>query len=140
MHIHLQCILCVVIILTSAAPYCTLPVLHPTAPSNHNSVSPPCSASAETSPASHGVASARPYQFSCFFLKLPFQRMAKSAPLEVCRVKRPKVQDIKSQTRLDAENILLSVFGLLRALSFGLQDCANREPPGTRNTHQSRLQ
>lgn len=56
-----------VVTFTNVVPSTTLP--------NRNS--------AETSPASHGVASARPSLFSCFFLKLPFQKMARSAPLEV---------------------------------------------------------
>lgn len=45
-------------------------------------------------------------------------------------------QGSELDSSLDADN----VFPLLRALPFGLQDCAHREPPGTRNTHQSRLQ
>lgn len=74
------------------APYHTLPC---TTLLNLNSVHPPplsapCSASAETSPASHGVGSARPSRFSCFSLKLPFQKMARSAPLEVGRVQSPE--------------------------------------------------
>lgn len=103
---------------------------------------PPRSASAETTPASHGVASARPSRFSCFVPKLRFQKMARSAPPEVGRGPQSRREPgFELERSLHADKtLLLRVPPLLRALPLGLQDCAHREPPGTRNTHQSRLQ
>lgn len=114
-----------VVTFTNVVPSTTLP--------NRNS--------AETSPASHGVASARPSLFSCFFLKLPFQKMARSAPLEV-RPSQKSRREEKGFLKLWTLRVFCcSVCSLLlRALSLGLQDCAHREPPGTRTPHQSRLQ
>lgn len=105
---------------------------------SHQIIRPP-----ETSPALHGLASARPSRFLCFFLKPLFQRMARSARLEVRYVISTKDKGFDNKikkklgayNRLDTQNILL--FHLFRAISLGLQDCAHREPPGTRNTHQS---
>lgn len=102
----------------------------------------------ETIPALPGVALARPSQFSCFSLKLLFQKMAISALLEVhYNLLKPQNDYEKSNDniiqmwslhKLDTKDILLSrVFHLFRAISYGLQNCAHREPPGTRNTHQS---
>lgn len=58
--------------------HCFPPPLFLTMTLSHQIIHPP-----ETSPALHGVASARPSRFSCSFLKLLFQRMARSARLEV---------------------------------------------------------
>lgn len=117
--------------------------LHLTMTVSHQTVCP-----LETIPALPGVALARPSQFSCFSLKLLFQKMAISALLEVhCNLLKLQKREVLmielkcgAFNRLDTENILLSrVFHLLRAISYVLQDCAHGEPPGTRNTRQSRI-
>lgn len=92
--------------------------------------------SIETIPALPGVASAGPSPSFCFSPKPPSRKMATSARLEVqWQIK------LVGESTSEAFSWLNSPFCvcLPRELPHGLQDCAHREPLGTRNTHQSRI-